>query len=1130
MPPELPKSVESNDTPAFVADVDRLSATVGEPVQPIPEGVTEQDLLDEQVEAVEDNKIETINELLRQNEVIYRLAALQREADFNDKKPTEFGIDELVVANRVATYYEYLLSTINHTKGVLEQYKALREQFPDVSPELEAQEKYLEQYVQELERILAERIAYANVLLLDAAIAKNPTNKADLEKLREQYLRKVSEKTRQALQGNQTEKFTRGNELNQEIVSLLAGTTKLEGGPENFLPQQLYFQLLRERYKDLVAKEKEIAADPNRVKAKAEFDRLVLKQEMAKQGTGEVTADDVKRFEYLKKVLDDGNQVLDELRKERQLVIGQMISIAQKLGEFQINQTEITTIQNQFGNKVDYTGASEPREDTTPSFIREALGDTLEDAEGFHAERMTTMLTVMEEDVLTVGLGEQTEDFWNKNGRETVRQIAEKLSKIVTLPIPETGGLKDMAEEQLVGPLREALGWPPGKDKWEDLTPEEQERVQEKAKSIADAVNEFDKETITRSKETIAVVQSMPAAETYVGEEVKEPLPTERVTMENRDELIEKYGGATVYFMLFEQMDQDMNAFMGEYGTFLNSVNKNIDNHIDVGKALKEMSNTWFGMSKGLLIAALVILGAGVLTGALAARYLSKAVGGTARLGVSMVRGTFRQLGRLRNVRLPAYLTRARYLAQERQLVRAIEGTRVGRMLGRLAFLRNSRFARGTGGTLRVAGALVIPAITAYDMYLTQERKNLVEGNDELVGEYSSQQRTALLEGAGLTATLAVGLGPAIVLGAPVMYAGHVARQRSESRANWQRSIEDWQKEFSSAQLKQKLLDVAPGTELENQGGAYPTRVGSWFYTQEEYDEIFETIKSGNQGARGKIYTAYFAENLIVPEGTTEEQAAELVKRKYMYINKFTHGGMERVTAEVLQQADAYAYLMQMYKEKEKAGEPLLLSYFDDKGERQWVDLEKLTGTRQEMIGVVADYFYRIKPQEELILFNTLGEMAKEGRLPLFQERQRKKSAEQVRQTILIDLLHDIHEAERGIVATDWPGLELTGYEGSAENLVRWYLRFRLDKKINQAVPQLLDGQMTVEDYEECKRSLRSILQEPIGLASGQGSSTDFRDKAKEYLSDIVGGGEKGEKNVDNAEGYQGNGLYEILQ
>lgn len=1145
MAEQLSQAAEHNeDSPEklLFEAIDLLSEIVGEEMPDIPENPSQQQLLDINIENVRDGEFTTINELLYNNAVVSKLAALQREAALA-KKEVPASEQELIAANVFQAYHEHMLHAVNHVRDILMKYQRMRSAASVSSEEISTQEQYARVYVERFADILAERLAFANVSLLNANIDLSPPNKEELVRKRDVYLRDLTPASKRAIDIGGDVKKRQGNLLNEQVLDILGGHHDLPGLPENYLPQYVYFLFLKKHYASLLRQEQEIASDSSNVQAKTEYDTLILQKQMAeKDADKELTTEEIDHMIQLKKRIDDNDLAMKELRAGRKNTLDELVKVTQALGDYQVSQSKLATIQHQFGDGVDLTDASALEIGKTPPAVFEQMEKNMHTNSEHHLGTVGEMMTVMKEDVLTIGVREQAADFYNKHGREAVRKNAHRIAHIFTLPVPEVFGLREKAKESLTEPLDEALGWPAGKDDWDELTPEEKKRVEERAKSVMDAINAFDKEVITNTEQTIATIRSMPDAKNFRGQDVRRPLPTDRITPDNRDEMITRYGGATVYYMLFDQYDADVDGFMAEYGEFLVSTNETIDVNVDVQKATDQLQDRFTDLGYSLFGGAFLALG-GVGAAVFLARYgvrmargTWRLASGTARLGYGVARNTVRGLSRLSSAEV---LNRARYLQSERSIMRALKNTRVGRLVRRLRVMRGVRGAGRLGKTAgRSLGAAAVVATTAYEYLDIREKKKNVAENTALTEEYSSQQNTALLEGAGFGATLAIGLGPAVAIAPPLLYAGHKARQRSESRANWKRDEANWITEFSSSGLKQKLVDMRPGAELETEAGALRPRGYDWFYRIGGYGEELDTeqqdavelISNANAAARKSVYEAYFAENLLAPEELPEDEAALRVIHKVRYLSKVTHGGMERVPAEVLTKADAYSYLQTLRREKEQRGEPLLLSYFDEQGERQWVNLEHLNGTREEALAVVADYTERIQQLDELIFFNSLGEATKDITSRSERTRKEKMATERVRSTLLLNLLHDIHETERAITAIDWPGVDISlGIEFSdgqsdSEGLVRWYLRSQLHKAVNTAVPKLLAGELTTEEYKELQGEFRGILQQVLDVESGKMPSTEFRKRAENFFARAGG-----QANVEKAEEYAGNPLYELL-
>lgn len=593
-------------------------AKIAGPVQPpLPQRPSQKDLEEEERKLTSDNVVESFSEQFRVGEIQHRRNALQREGTIRiSKNPSEDDRKELIIVNQAATYHEYFPAIVHDTVDLMRRYEQARAQSPVVPPELVKGEAQSKLYLKELTSALRERVAFANVLLIDNKLARNV-------QMREKYLvsSDLGENSRNALTNSNFDvKWRQGNALNQRMIDILSGSAKIPGVDEGFLPQRLYIDLLKFQYEESLKEERKVTKDVKLGQAVRRKDQLERQNALAKEKKANpLTPEEGQEYERLQRQIGDRNEYLEKLSERRKAIVQDILSMTNKLGTDQMNRAELSTIQNEFGNTFDFAGVSAPNPDRTPKDIREKMSEHMKVRSEFHLTRMDAYLGRIEGDVLKSGLKEWAEDISNKKGREVVRRTNEALTKIVTLIIPESFGLKDHVREQLTGPLNEALGWPPGKREWEELTPEEQQKVLDKSKSVLDAIKAFDQSKIQNMHSTISLVKSMPEASNYAGQEVKEPLPTDRITSENRDELINQYGGATVYMMLFKQMDEDWGSvegksgFMGEYATFLGAVNENIDVHLDVGEALFHLQNTYDDMKKYLIYAAVAAFGAGVL-------------------------------------------------------------------------------------------------------------------------------------------------------------------------------------------------------------------------------------------------------------------------------------------------------------------------------------------------------------------------------------------------------------------------------------------------------------------------------------------------------------------------------------
>ncbi|MDD3896959.1 MAG: hypothetical protein PHU04_03920 [Candidatus Peribacteraceae bacterium] len=634
----------------FAETLNTLEKTVGPSVRGIPDEVTEDWLKEQLADIVKDHHIDTFNEQYLYNELLYRRASLQRQKNVREalqrgEQPNGELLKELVVANQAVTYHEYFRSGVNHVLSVMRRYETMRGTMPHVPPYLVKMEVETKRYIEALQGAVQERVAFSNVILLEHHVEKGFGNDAvRLRTLRDGYMGQLSDASRQALGGDLEQKLIRANQLNQRIVELLSGRHGLQGIEEGYVPKRMYLELLKYRYKQLLDSQKQIAVDTDLASSKSELAHFTRKFEMAQKGQGKFTEEDVARSEELRKRIRDVNGQFALLGEQRRAVTQEILGLTDELAVYNIEQTELADIQNQLGKKYSFEGVAGISPLSTPPEVRDAIAKNMETRKQFHLTQMGSFLTVVEEDVLHVGLRERVEKKWNEDGREALRLVTHRLAGFFTFAVPEAFGMKEAAKDALTQPLDEAMGWP---SNWEDLSPEEQEKalevVREKTRSVLTLIENFDTSTIQNFRETVSVLQGMPPMSQYALEDVKfdendQPiLPEERVTTGNRDALIRKYGGGTVHLMLIRQFhahwgtQQPPSGFFGEYAEFLHGVDAVIDVHLDVGRALHVLGDRYMDLAKLWMQIALVALGVGILIGAGGVLILKKVTGRSVR-------------------------------------------------------------------------------------------------------------------------------------------------------------------------------------------------------------------------------------------------------------------------------------------------------------------------------------------------------------------------------------------------------------------------------------------------------------------------------------------------------------------
>lgn len=657
MPFEQPSAglpEQKEQAPAFAGALHAFERILGPQAKPLPAEITEQSIQDELKDIVKDHRIDTYNEQTRYNELLYRRAVLQRLNELHEAKQRGRQIDpvrlkELIVAEQAVAYHEYFRDAQNQVLAVLRRYEGLRAHAQHVPQEILQMEADTQRYIAALWEATQERVTFSNVLLLDQHVAEGFGDRSVLQRLREEEIQKLSSASRAALKGDYDQKLIRGNQLNQRIIDLLAGDHGLPGMEAGYMPKRMVVEFLKYRYKQLLAQQHEIARDPALASTRVEMDRLQLKHTLAEEGKGEFTTEDKSRYDLLQNRTKSVDAQFKALGEQRRGVTDQLIALTQDLGEYNMAQTELSAIQEQFGKKYSFEGVGGISPLTTPPEIRDAIVRNMEMRKAHHLGQMNNFLEKVEQDMLDPGFKEKMEDLWNKNGREVVRTVAHRMAEFFTFAVPERFGMKEAAQDALTEPLDEALGWPAGKERWEELTDAEKQRVREKTTSILDLIQQFDRTKVQNFRTSILLLQSVKPPDTAALETVpfdaegKAILPQERVTPATIRALIVAHGEATVSLMLLRQLqgdfgsDQPPAGFMGEYAEFLRGVNKNIDVHVDVGRACNILGQRFNDVMKWFLIAA----GIGIIIGALGVIVIIKVGSKAARsIGSGLWRGT----------------------------------------------------------------------------------------------------------------------------------------------------------------------------------------------------------------------------------------------------------------------------------------------------------------------------------------------------------------------------------------------------------------------------------------------------------------------------------------------------------
>lgn len=1123
-------------------------------------------LMERMARAMKDRQITTYSELCTTLHARSLMRSLQVTNDLGDERDESKRAilqRELVLANQAATYHEYLPEVVRQVEDLYANYQTLRElgqklHLP-LPPDFDQRERQAGQFLKLLRQALEQRVRFANAVNLRDQLRiqqgipefqqtieslqrlpqRTPDQDRDLKRAQfnlaltqelelgtvppatlqaeyEKALQALEQTDRQVIQGgNEQAVAVRTNGLNQRIIDILSGSKETLGFKEDFVPQMAYIELWQQYDQDLLNLQREL-------------ERSVNREEPGKFA---------ERQQYLQNI--------------RSAMSGDMVAFTNDLGQYQMQLDELARVQNQVGHAMSFSGTTPALPNISPKEAEE-LGGWLEQRAQYRQQALKTALEEVEK-MLQPGPMEALEDAWTKKGEIMVMDTAMRLSKFATWVLPKesngsnaietayrwTARLTGMPETQeksmkeLSGPMREAMGWP--KDKtWSQMSGEEKQEVIRRAKSVSDALKSFDKTKITNLQRTMAAIEEIHAkyspssfANEPVDQEVLAAYENQRV---ESDLTGRKAGGktinrATAYILLLRQRRKDWGdpeaktGFIGEYAKVFDALDENVKRHLDIAGALFKMQRAWYEYSKDILkmlVPPLLLPWVfwaifGVATAVLPAtlkvtRYTGGKMyqGGRYMLGkgVSLLRGLpefSETTGATREA-----LTKMRYLARERQLVQWLEGTRAGKWLSRLKPIADSKVMRNGGRVLKYGAAALIPAIAAYEGWNNRQRIKGAEGNEALQAEYRDNYSTIGLEASGLAVTMPLSIGPQIVLAAPVIWAAEYGKARTEVRAGWARQPINWAMEFDSSGLISQLRQTTLTNAVEaGGGGALKPRI--MFPSRQDQQDATDSIDRSQVVARRNIMEGYLMQNLLIPKDADQEGAKRMLRWKMDYMRAATGGRYEEPFSYVFADADLYAELRLRIEQMEKAGEPLLMSYFNEDGERCWLDLSKLKpgsqATENEVVQIVLQYRHFIRPAEETYLYAALGGIAREERGAKWAETE-----EATRRMIGQKLSHMIYKVDSHIQEVDWPGVNFLGMTSGntyAQNVVRSYLGAQVKEKVDWLVPNLLEGNLQPVQYSqtivECNAILSALL-----TAVGDGKADQYYAKATEYFGGDV--------------------------
>lgn len=427
-----------------------------------------------------------------------------------------------------------------------------------------------------------------------------------------------------------------GNNLNQRLIDILGGKCG-SGVPEGFTPMVLELELIRRHYDFVFSQESTLSLDPRLVETRQRQQLLQAEFDIAQQNGTSFTQEKVEESARLQRQVDDRQGQLDSLAAKRRELSNSIVMQTDQLARYQMKMGGITSVQHMFADLRDVPSITSPLPDQTPDVVRQSINRNMEARGDFHMETLDQFLGAVDDNVMGVDMSVRVEDLSNTAFRAFMLRLTSGIATVVTLPIPEMGDfkLRTNAKNSITGDLERALGWPPGVTDFDQLSDEQKADVRKKTRSVYQAILEFryahtkkedgsidfgaeykEKEQITNFRETMTMVKEMPAASNFVEGIPDDNAPDTRISRADFDVFIntvkpkidggialtqeERNTGATMYMALFAQLNLDWgevdppSGYIGEYATFMRSIDENIGTHFAAASALRQLSAKFF--------------------------------------------------------------------------------------------------------------------------------------------------------------------------------------------------------------------------------------------------------------------------------------------------------------------------------------------------------------------------------------------------------------------------------------------------------------------------------------------------------------------------------------------------------
>jgi|GEM_PF-2660875 hypothetical protein len=625
----------------FDAELREIGKELGEDVEPLPENLTDEQLLTMEYALIDTIDSWGFRQLFRYREL--QTERRRRQLKFDEKQTGELRTEEYVATSQALTYHQYMPAAAGQVVDFMGVYNEQVDPFVMSLPEPQRTEILREKleatrYIMALRNSMKERVFIAQLMMVEFQISESHTT---LQKPAEDAPKLLKldyaegKKRQEQYKANRLALMLRRQELIKELIVLEERrvVTLPKHEKDDPAATMKYADMLRDGPVDKPLPEEDLH---NRKVRARQLDELTLQIMAGQTKIPDVTAGFIPQNlygdampHYYTQILDGAVAIamkhkgenplahakaMEQLSEIRRELMEQMIVETNARAQYQLAASEMLATQNLLGEFLVTEGSASASPIETDEELRKKIAESIEQRKHGHLGRMRGMVRSVETGFFDVPVDTKVREWiFGKFFKDlTVHKVADRLADFFSAPalIP---GLQKGLKDKLTAPLEKAMFY--DKDLKRMLDPEDPDdlkRIEKRLELVTNVIAKF-QETNTAQDlgETIDVIGIMPPMSKFVGGTVKPGLlPGGRITLAYaKGRIMDKQKpmtadeGKTLYDALEKQKDADFKAFMTAYEAFLSEIENIIDVRIDLKASLKQLQAEWEDLSRWYLMA-----------------------------------------------------------------------------------------------------------------------------------------------------------------------------------------------------------------------------------------------------------------------------------------------------------------------------------------------------------------------------------------------------------------------------------------------------------------------------------------------------------------------------------------------